>query len=365
MFQVDRRIFAHFDYIIPLLIIPIISLSFYLVHELYVTLANKQIIYFSTGAIIFTLFFLFPIRKFIWLIPLVYWLNVILLLSVEIFGVKRLGAQRWLEIPFINFTIQPSELMKPALILMLAYLIKTNPPGSEKGYEWKEFFKLSIYILIPFVLILKEPDLGTAMILLFVGFGVLFIIGVRYRIWLTIFGLIAILAPFVYGNLHDYQKKRVSDFLAEKPSYHVHQSIIAIGSGGIKGKSKEDATQTHLKFLPIATSDFIFAFHIERFGFIGGVVLITIYALLILHLLMIVLYLKGDYLIQVVASSLSLLFFFYMAVNIAMTIGYAPVVGLPLPLFSYGGSSFIIFIILIGILEHLLAFRFQKNSELL
>ncbi len=364
MFQIDRRIFAHFDYIIILLIIPIISLSFYLVNELYATLAHKQIVYFSTAAIIFTLFFLFPIRKFIWLIPLVYWLNIILLLSVEIFGVTKLGAQRWLEIPLINFTIQPSELMKPALILMLAYLIKTNPPESEMGYEWKEFLKLSIYILIPFILIIKEPDLGTAMILLFVGFGVLFIIGVRYKIWLTILGIISVLAPFVYGNLHDYQKKRVNDFLAEKPSYHVHQSIIAIGSGGIKGKSKEDATQTHLKFLPIATSDFIFSFHIERFGFIGGVVLISIYALLILHLLMIVLYSKGDYFIQVFASALALQFFFYMAVNIAMTIGYAPVVGLPLPLFSYGGSSFMTFIILIGILEHLLAFRFQKNIEL-
>lgn len=254
--------------------------------------------------------------------------------------------------------------MKPALILMLAYLIKTSPPESERGYNWKEFFKLSIYILIPFILILKEPDLGTAMILLFVGFGVLFVIGVHYRIWITIFGVIALITPFIYGNLHDYQKKRISDFLAEKPSYHVHQSIIAIGSGGIQGKSKEEATQTHLKFLPISTSDFIFSFHIERFGFIGGAILIIIYALLILHLLLIVLYSKGDYFIQVFASAVAFLFFFYMAVNIAMTIGYAPVVGLPLPLFSYGGSSFMTFIILIGILEHLLSFRYQKNSEL-
>ena len=360
MFWIDRRILIHFDYIVPMLILPIIGISYFLIDELYPLLANKQLIYFIASLLLFVFFFLFPMRKFSWLIPFFYWLNVLLLLSVKLFGVSRLGAQRWLEIPFVNFTIQPSELMKPAMILMLAYLIKNRPPDTDKGYGLRDFLTLSLYIMIPFLLILKQPDLGTALILFFLGYGILFIIGVHYKIWLSILAMIVLLAPLVYNNLQDYQKKRIHDFLAEKPSYHVRQSIIAIGSGGISGKSEEKATQAHMKFLPIATSDFIFAFFMERFGFWGGLTLIGIYALLILHFLMMTLYMKGDYFSQVLSSSLALMFFLYTGVNIAMTIGYAPVVGLPLPLFSYGGSSFITFIILIAIFENLVAFRFDK-----
>ena len=363
MFQADRRIFTHFDYIVPVLVLPIIVISFFLVDELYPTLANKQLIYFGAGSLLFFFFFLFPIRKFSWIIPFVYWINILLLFSVKFIGASKLGAQRWLEIPFVNFTIQPSEIMKPALILMLAYLIKNNPPDSEKGYNLVEFMKLSFYIILPFGLIYIQPDLGTALILLILGYGILFIVGIDYKIWLGILTIIALASPFVYPHINDYQKKRVHDFLAKKPSYQVQQSIIAIGSGGMNGKSKDDATQTHMKFLPIATSDFIFAFYVERFGFWGGVILISIYALLIIHFLMITLYLKGDYFSQVLSSSLALMFFLYTGVNIAMTLGYAPVVGLPLPLFSYGGSSFITFMILLGMLENLLAFRFKKFDK--
>ncbi len=363
MFQVDRRMFSHFDYIVPLLILPIIMISFYLVHELYPVLANKQLIYFIAGVLVFLFFIFIPIRKLSWLIPFFYWANIILLFSVKIFGVTKLGAQRWLEIPLVHLSIQPSEIMKPAMILMLAYWISNNPPNSEQGYGMKAFLKLSLFIMIPFVLILKQPDLGTALILFFIGYGILFIIGVNYKIWMSIGLLVTLIAPLIYTNLHDYQKKRVNDFLAEKPSYHVRQSIIAIGSGGLKGKKREEATQTHMKFLPIATSDFIFAFYMERFGFVGGFVLIMIYGLLILHFLMITLYMKGDYFTQVLAVSLALMFFLYTGVNIAMTIGYAPVVGLPLPLFSYGGSSFLTFMILMGIFENQMTFRFHKFKE--
>ena len=360
MVQVDRRIFLHFDYILPLLLIPIIGMSYYLVQELHPALGDKQLVYFSIGFIIFILFFLLPIRKLLWVIPIFYWVNIALLAGVKFFGISKYGATRWLEIPFINFTIQPSEIVKISFILMLAYLIKNNPPDSEKGYGFKDFIKFSIYIIIPFVLILIQPDLGSALILLIVGYGVLFVVGVNYRVWISILLLSAVTAPLVFNSLEDYQKKRIKDFLSEKPSYHVRQSIIAIGSGGLSGQKESEATQSHLKFLPIAMSDFIFAFYVERFGFWGGVVLLVIYALIILHLLMILLYLKGDYFTQVLSASLAFLFFLYAGVNVAMTIGYAPVVGLPLPLFSYGGSSFLTFIVLIGILENLLSFRHDE-----
>ncbi len=360
MFQIDRRILTHFDFLIPILVLPIIVLSYYLISEANAMLANKKIVYYTVGFATFLVFFIIPIKKIEWVIPFFYWITIILLLSVDFFGIAKLGARRWLEIPFVHFTIQPSEIFKPAFILMLAYLIKHNPPD-ENGYGWKSFFKLSFYILLPFVLIAKEPDLGTAMILLLLGYGTLFVIGVNKKIWITLAIVVGISSPIMYNGLHDYQKKRIADFMSEKPSYHVQQSIIAIGSGGLTGKERNEATQTHYKFLPIATSDFIFAYTVERLGFWGALGLILCYAFLVMHLLSLNFLLKEDYFARVITSGISLLIFFYMSINIAMTIGLAPVVGVPLPFYSYGGSSFITFFALFGILENLLAFRFDPT----
>jgi rod shape determining protein RodA len=361
--SLDRRVATHFDYLIPALIIPIVALSYFLVQEANETLASKQLVYYSLGFGMYVLFFLAPIRKIDWLIPIFYWFNIVLLLSVEFFGTdKGMGATRWLEVPFTNFTIQPSELFKPAFLLMLAYLIYRDPPPPE-GYSWKKFFKLSFYILFPFILIAKEPDLGTALVLLIVGFGTLFIIGVNKKIWISLIVLLGFSSPLLYNNLHDYQKKRISDFLAKEPSYHVKQSIIAIGSGGLTGNIKEETTQTHLNFLPIATSDFIFSYLVERFGFLGGFLLVVFYTLLIIHLLTLNFKLNGNYFAMVITTSIAFLIFIYVGVNIAMTIGLAPVVGLPLPFFSYGGSSFVTFMILFGILENMLAFRYDVLYE--
>ena len=206
MIQIDRRIFIHFDYTLPILLIPLVSMSYFLIHELYPILADKQLIYFLTGLVVFFIFFIMPIRKLLWFIPVFYWLNVTLLLSVKFFGVTLLGAKRWLEIPFVHITIQPSELTKISFIMMMAYLIYKSPPP-EKGYNFFQFLKFSIYILIPFVLILIQPDLGTALILLFVGYGILFIVGVNYKIWLFILAFFVAFAPLVYNHLEDYQKK--------------------------------------------------------------------------------------------------------------------------------------------------------------
>jgi len=358
LWRIDKRILAQFDFISIILILPLIFTSNWLINEVVPALAQKQLAYVGIAFITFLFVFLLPIRRMSWLIPIIYWVNILLLLAVEFFGHSRLGAQRWLEIPFINATIQPSEFVKPALILMLAYLIARNPPP-RYGYGFIEFLKLSGYILLPFFLIVKEPDLGTALVLLLIGFGVLFFIGVHWKIWAVIVGAILLASPLVYKfGLHDYQKTRIKDFMSEKPSYHVQQSIIAIGSGGLTGKSKDDATQTQMKFLPIATSDFIFAFLIERTGFLGGLAIISIYIFLILHLFSLSIF-NSDYYIKVVTVAVSFMIFVYMGVNIAMTIGYAPVVGVPLPMFSYGGSSFLNFIILFAIIENLITFKYR------
>jgi len=362
LWRFDKSILSQFDFLSIILLIPLVSMSHWLIGEAVPALAQKQLAYVGIAFITFLIVFLLPIRRMSWLIPFIYWGNIALLLGVEFFGHSRLGAQRWIDIPFINATIQPSEFVKPALILMLAYLIHKNPPPVH-GYRLKEFLKLSAYILLPFILIAKEPDLGTALVLLLIGYGVLFYVGVYWKIVATIATVILIFSPIAYKFLlHDYQRTRITDFLSEKPSYHVQQSIIAIGSGGWTGKNKEDATQTQMKFLPIATSDFIFAFVVERTGFLGALALIALYAMLILHLMSLSIFNK-DYFIKVVTISISFMIFIYMGVNISMTIGYAPVVGVPLPMFSYGGSSFLNFIVLFAIMENLITFRYKDMYD--
>lgn len=357
---IDKRIISHFDYLLIIFVLPLIFLSYHLISETNEQLANKQLVYYTISIFAFLLVFMLPIRKKVRIIPTLYWIGIILLIAVELIGISKLGAKRWIYIPFIGTTIQPSELIKPIFILMLGYLIQHKPPP-KNGYGFSDFIYFSFYILLPFVLIAIEPDLGTALVLLFVGYGILFLIGVNWKIWVSIIVIVGVASPFMYTYLvKDYQKKRIHDFISEKPSYHVQQSIIAIGSGGLTGKDSVDATQTQLKFLPIATSDFIFAYFVERYGFLGAIGLIFLYLLIILHLLTMNYFFKDDYIIRAFASGLGLLIFFNMSINVLMVIGFAPVVGLPLPLFSYGGSSFINFIVTFAILENLLAFRYMN-----
>ena len=356
----DKRIISHFDYLLIIFVLPLIFLSYHLIGETNEQLANKQLFYYSISLFAFFIVFVLPIRKKLRMIPTLYWIGIALLVAVEFVGISKLGAQRWIHIPILGTTIQPSELIKPIFILMLGYLIQQRPPP-KNGYKVLDFLYFSFYILLPFLLIAKEPDLGTALVLLFVGYGILFIIGVNWKIWASIIITLGIASPFIYTYLiKDYQKKRITDFISEKPSYHVQQSIIAIGSGGLTGKLSEEATQTQLKFLPIATSDFIFAYFVERYGFLGAIGLIFLYLLIIMHLLTMNYYFKDDYIVRAFASGLGLLIFFNMSINILMVIGFAPVVGIPLPLFSYGGSSFINFIVTFAILENLLAFRYMN-----
>ena len=342
-----------FDFFLILLLLPFIFISLFLVNEISHKLFLKESIYIIIGIIVFTAVYFIPLRKLLWLIPIIYWINIALLFLVDIMGIRILGARRWLKIPLTHITIQPSEFMKTTLLLMLGYLIYKNPP--RPFYNFKEFMKLSLYIIIPFLLIAKEPDLGTALILLIIGFGVLFLVGVNKKIWffLLIFGVL--FTPVYYKYfMKDYQKKRIETFL-NKPSYHVKQSLIAIGSGGFKGQSKTDATQTQLKFLPIASSDFIFAYYAERFGFLGIMGLLFLYFLLIFYLLYKSEKLKYDYFAKVLYAGVGLMIFIYSYINISMTMNLGPVVGVPLPLISHGGTSFINFMILFAILENLIA----------
>lgn len=367
-FDFDKRIFKHFSYLLMLQLIPLFVISSYLINEINPYLFNKQMIYYTIAAIAFFVSAFIPWRLIIWwFVPIFYVANLGLLIAVEFVGKTILGAQRWIEIPGIGITIQPSEFIKVSVIMMLGYLIGRTPP-EENGYGVLSFIKLSIVIIIPFLLIAKEPDLGTALVLLITGYGILFVVGINWKVWLSIAIILAMTAPLLYGQLKPYQKKRISDFVG-KPSYHVRQALIAIGSGGLEGQSKEEATQTQLKFLPVSSTDFIFAYLGERFGFKGMIVVIVLYMLLIFNLLYISAKYATDYLIKAFASGLAFLIFVYMGVNIYMVIGLAPVVGLPLPLFSHGGTSFIIFAVIFGILQNLIAFkdysRYNSDSKVI
>ena len=354
--QYDKRIFKYFNYTLMVQIVPLLAISSYLVNEINPLLFKKQMLYYGIGAIAFFVTTFIPWRKIIWwFVPIFYTLNLLLLLAVDLVGKTILGARRWIEIPGTGLTMQPSEFVKVSVIMMLAYLISKKPPP-EQGYGILGFVKLSIIILIPFLLIAKEPDLGTALVLLITGYGILFIIGINWKIWVVIIAAIGLSAPILFSHLHDYQKKRITDFLGQ-PSYHVQQALIAIGSGGVEGKEKDEATQTQLKFLPISSSDFIFAYLGERLGFQGMVTVIVLYILLILHLFYIAIRNSTDYMVRTFASGIAFLIFIYMSVNIYMIIGLAPVVGVPLPMFSHGGTSFIIFAVIFGILQNLLAFK--------
>ncbi len=362
MFNLDRKVFSHFDYLIVFTSVPVVLISMHLIFEIDSSLTIKQLFYITFTLAISAFVFILPLRNILWITPIFYWGTIVLLLSVEIFGVDRWGAKRWLEIPFIGMSLQPSEIMKIALIMMMAYNINNDPPPPE-GYNLKQFAKHSFYILLPVVLVKIQPDLGTSVLIFICGYAVLFLVGIHKRILIASCAILIIASPIVYMGLSDYQLKRIESFIGANDNsdsaYQVQQSIIAIGSGGLTGKNVENATQAQLKFLPVPESDFIFAYFCERYGFVGGVVLLLCYGLLILQLISLSHQYRRDRILQVVSASIGFLIFIHLSVNVLMVMKLAPVVGIPLPFFSYGGSSFLTFGVLFAVLENLLAFKYN------
>jgi len=280
--------------------------------------------------------------------PWLYCVCLVLLILVLIIGETRNGATRWLNIGITSF--QPSELMKIAMPLMIAGYISRGalPPNVSS-------VALSITIvLIPSYLIMEEPDLGTSILVAFSGLVVIFLSGLKKRYLALAFALFLAYLPFMWSNIHPFQKKRVLSFLNPESDplgsgYHLIQSKIAIGSGGIFGKGWLKSTQGQLDFLPERTTDFIFAILAEEFGFLGVSLLIGIYLFIIGRGIMIAINAQ-DLFSRLLASSISLTFFVYVFVNIAMTTGLLPVVGVPLPLISSGGTSMVTIMVGLGML---------------
>ena len=272
-----------------------------------------------------------------------------LLIAVIVFGVHRLGAQRWLSWGFVN--IQPSELAKFVLILTLARFF-----GFEKQRLNQFNFVLVSVIIVSlfFVLVLKQPDLGTALIFIPIFFAMVFVggLGLRYIVGLLATGMLA--SPFLWNILRDYQKKRLLVFLNPNidplgTGYTIIQSRIAIGSGGLFGKGYLMGTQSQLKFLPEAHTDFIFAVIAEEWGFIGVFLVMFLYFLLIIEGFNIAYRCKSNC-SKLLATGVVTMLSFHFLVNVSMVTGLVPVVGLPLPFISYGGSNLIISLAGIGVL---------------
>lgn len=359
-FALDRKIIAHIDYTIILITLPIVLFSARLIYEIDPSLLVRQVAYIGVTLALSAVVFLLPIRRLFWLVPFYYWLAIALLVAVEFVGTSKFGAQRWITLPLLGLSLQPSEIMKSALILMLCYNITANPPPPE-GYGLRGFLKHSFYILLPALLVKIQPDLGTAVLIFALGYAVLFIVGVHRHIIWAIGGVLLVALPLIYNNLHDYQLKRIEQYLSDSPQYQVKQALIAVGNGGLAGNALEEATQGQFHFLPVPESDFIFPYFVERFGLLGAVAMLAAYGLLIWHLLESSWKYRRDRILQVLCAAIGAMIFIHFAINVLMTIKLLPVVGIPLPLFSYGGSSFITFGLLFALMQNLLAFRFMQG----
>jgi len=287
--------------------------------------------------------------------PLLYTAGLIMLALVMVAGDVGKGAQRWLDLGFVRF--QPSEIMKLAVPTMVAWVItrKTLPP------DFKNLVLASAVLILPCAFILVQPDLGTAILILMSGALIIFLAGFSWRNILILLGLALVLIPIAYiFVLEPYQQRRIQTLIDPwadplGSGYQIIQSMIAIGSGGPQGKGWTQGSQSQGDFIPDRHTDFIFSVFSEEMGFIGVLLLITLYVAIVARGLYIAYYTKDTF-SRLLAGSLSMTFFFYVFVNIGMVAGMLPVVGVPLPLISYGGTSMVTlmagFGILMGIHNH-------------
>jgi len=312
-------------------------------------LLAKQAIRFGVALLVMYVFAQIPPRKYKLWAPYVFGFGMLLLLTVLIVGHIGKGAQRWLDFGIVRF--QPSEIIKIALPMMLAWYLSEHPLPP----RLKTLSISAAIIIVPFLLVAKQPDLGTALLILAAGGSVLVLAGMSFSIIIGLFLSLAASIPVVWHFLlHDYQKQRVLTFLYPErdplgTGYHIIQSKIAIGSGGLFGKGWLNGTQSHLQFLPEHATDFVFALTGEEFGLFGCILLLLLYLFIVVRSLHISVKAQDTF-SRLLAGSIALTFFFCVFVNVGMVIGILPVVGIPLPLISYGGSSLVTIMAGFGIL---------------
>jgi rod shape determining protein RodA len=301
--------------------------------------AKRQIIRFGIGLFLMIMVAVTDVRSWMRHAYTLYFLVLGLLIAVEVMGVIGMGAQRWIDLGVIQ--LQPSEIMKITLVLALARFFH----GASLEEIGRPTFLIVPLLLVaaPVVLVLRQPDLGTAIMLTMTAGVIFFLAGVRTWKFGLVIGAILAAMPLAWTMLHGYQKKRILTFLNPESDplgagYHIMQSKIALGSGGVFGKGYLSGTQSHLNFLPEKQTDFIFTMLAEEFGMVGGLLLLGIYAIVLIYGFAIALRVHNQF-GRLITLGITGTFFFYVFINIAMVMGLVPVVGVPLPLVSYGGTA--------------------------
>ena len=319
---------------------------------------DPQLKRFGFGMAIMIVVGMVPIWFWRNMAALAYFGTLLLLIGVELFGEVGMGAQRWLDLGFIR--LQPSELMKIAIVMFLAAYYDWLPIRKTSHPFWVALPLL--IILVPTFLVLKQPDLGTAFFLMVSGGTIMFVAGVHWLYFGTVVGLGvgAVVAVFQsrgtpWQLLQDYQYRRIDTFLDPSADplgagYHITQAKIALGSGGWIGRGYMQGTQSRLNFLPEKHTDFIFTTLAEEFGFVGAITLLILYALIIVFCIAAAIQNK-DRFSSLVITGIGMTFFLFFSVNMAMVMGLAPVVGVPLPLVSYGGSAMIVLLLGFGLVQ--------------
>lgn len=344
--------FLHLD---PVLLLALLATGLLGLFELYsasgqhLDMTLKQMMSFSIGLVALFVMAQIPPRTYLALSPWFYLGGVGLLIAVAIFGEVRLGAQRWLDLPGIG-SVQPSEFLKLGMPMMLAWYLAGRVLPPSLGV-----IAVSLLLIgIPWILIAEQPDLGTSLLVLAAGMFVLFMAGLPWWLIGGFVAAVAAFAPVAWTLLHDYQRQRIMTLLDPESDplgtgWNILQSKTAIGSGGITGKGWLHGTQSHLEFLPEGHTDFIIAAYSEEFGLIGVVVLLLLYLVILGRGIYIASTAQDSY-SRLLAGAITLSFFVYVFVNMGMVSGILPVVGVPLPFISYGGTAIITLMSGFGIL---------------
>jgi rod shape determining protein RodA len=370
MIRLDRRLILNFDWTLFILVLLISGIGLLNIYSAGLTLNDsrqtplylRQIQWILVGLAGMSVAFFIDYRSLVRHAAWIYVLSVVLLLVVAVAGYGARGSQRWLIVG--GFTFQPSELVKLTIILALAQFFDRHQIG--RNYRLRELFIPFLIALIPFLLILRQPDLGTALILLILFLSIVFFVGLDWKSLILAAAGGLVLAPIGWFVLRDYQKERILTFLSPErdplgSGYHIIQSMIAVGSGGFFGKGFLKGSQTQLKFLPEQQTDFVFSVFAEEWGFLGGMTLMVLFLLLLLWGLKIAIHSK-DYLGAVIAFGITMLIFWEVFINIGMVLGILPVVGIPLPFLSYGGSSMVVLMTAVGLLMNISVRRFILQS---
>ncbi len=325
----------------------------------------RQAVFVSLGIVVMIVASAISDRTWQSLAPLIYVIAVLLLLAVlSPVGAIRQGAQRWISLGIID--LQPSEVAKPAFVMALALMLA---PLQDNKMRWIRVAKALALVSIPTVLVFVQPDLGTTLVFAFVMLVMLFVAGTSLRqiSLLVLAGIVLLLAALEFGVLHEYQVNRLTGFLntdehALSINYNQNQSQIAIGSGGLFGQGLFEGTQTNLAFVPSQTTDFIFTAVGEQLGFVGGAIVLGLFAVMIWRILHVAA-LARDRFAQLTAVGLAAMFAFHIFVNIGMTLGILPVTGIPLPFVSFGGSFYLSMALSVGVVNSIWMRRARVPGE--